>query len=83
MYKEHTQHYDKVEIIVPTRRFLCGELTGGLSNQWLADNKLLLHSLNCRFSLMLLRRDVENSLITFRMNIGIQTIARRSKSELN
>ena len=76
MYEEHTQHYDKDKIVVPTRRFLCGELTGGLSNQRIADNKLLLRRLNCGFNLMLPRRDEENSLITRRMN----TKYRRSKS---
>ena len=26
MYEEHTQHYDKHEIVTQTRRFLCSEL---------------------------------------------------------
>ena len=64
MYKEHTQHYDKDKIVAPTRRFLCSEVTGGLSNQLIADNKLILLRSNCGFNLMLLRRDEENSLIT-------------------
>ena len=54
MYKEHTQHCDKDEIVAPTRRLLCGELTGALSNQWIVDNKLLLHRSNCGFNLMFL-----------------------------
>ena len=32
MYEEHTEHYDKDEVVAPTRRHLCSELTGGLSN---------------------------------------------------
>ena len=38
---KNTQYYNKAETVAPT--ILCGELTGGLSNQRFTDNELLLH----------------------------------------
>ena len=69
IYKKHTQQHDKEEIVAPTRIFLGSQLAGGLSNQWFVGNTVLLCSLNCGFSLMLLRQDDENSRITSRINM--------------